>query len=58
MCSHKNLDKTLYGNKGSFKYHVGYRYKNEAVLSPLNIKFPQLTGYAKHFNNNNNNNKE
>ena len=46
------LDKTSYGNKGSFKYHIGYRYKHEAFLSPLNIKPPQLTGYTKHFNNN------
>ena len=48
------LDRTSYGNKGSFKYHIGYRHKNEALLSPLNIKLPQLTGYAKHFDNNNN----
>ena len=38
------LDKTSYGNKGSFKYHIGYRHKNEALQSPLNIKLPQLTG--------------
>ena len=38
------LDKTSYGKKGSFKYHIGYRHKNEALLSPLNIKLPQLTG--------------
>ena len=37
------LDKTLYGNKGSFKHYIGYRHKNEALPSPLNIKFPQLT---------------
>ena len=37
------LDKTSYGNKGSFKYHIGYRYKIEALLLPLNIKLPQLT---------------
>ena len=30
------FDKTSYGNKGSFKYHIGYRHKNEAPLSPLN----------------------
>ena len=46
------LEKTSYGNKSSFKYHIGYKYKNEALLSPLNIKLPQLTGYTKHFNNN------
>ena len=43
------LDKTSYGNKSSFKYYIGYRHKNEALLSPLNIKLPQLTGYTKHF---------
>ena len=37
------LEKTSYGNKGSFKYHIGYRYKNEALISPLNIKLPHLT---------------
>ena len=45
--------KTSYGNKDSFKYHIGYRQKNEALLSPLDIKLPQLTGYTKHFDNNN-----
>ena len=49
------LDKTSYGNKGSFKYHIGYRHKNEALLEPLNVKLLQLTGYTKHFDNNNNN---
>ena len=48
----KLFDKTSYGNKGSFKYHIGYRHKNEAPLSPLNIKLLQLTGSTKHFNNN------
>ena len=47
------LDKTSYSNRGSLKYHIGYRRKNEALLSPLNIKLPQLTGFTKHFNNNN-----
>ena len=32
------LDKTSYGSKCSFKYHIGYRHKNQALLSPLNIK--------------------
>ena len=47
------LDKTSYGNKGLFKYHIGYIHKNKALPSPLNIKIPQLTGYTKHFDNNN-----
>ena len=44
------FSKTLYGSKGSFKCYIGYRHKDGA-FSPLNIKLPQLTGYAKHFNN-------
>ena len=46
------------GNKGSFKFHIGYRHKNKALVSPLNIKLSQLTGYTKHFDNNNNNNNK
>ena len=49
----KLLDKKSYGNKGLFKYYIGYRHKIEALVSPLRIKLPQLTGYTKHFNNNN-----
>ena len=45
------FDKTYH--RGSFKYCIGYRHKNEALPSPLNIKLPQLTGYTKHFDNNN-----
>ena len=44
------FDKTSYGNKGSFKHYIGYRHKDE-TFSPLNVKLPQLTRYAKHFNN-------
>ena len=47
------FDKTSYGNRGSFKYYVGYRHKNEALLSTLNKKIPQLTGRTKHLDNNN-----
>ena len=47
------LNKTSFGNKGSFKYHIGYTHKNGVLLSPLNIKLPELTGYTKHFDNNN-----
>ena len=36
----KLLDKTSYGNKVSFEYHIRYRHKDEALLSPLNIKLP------------------
>ena len=43
------FDKTSYGNKGSFKHDVGYSHP-DGNLSPLNIRLPQVTGYAKHFN--------
>ena len=43
------FDKTSYGNKGSFKHYIGYS-QPDGNLSPLNIRLPQLTGYAKHFN--------
>ena len=44
------FDKTSYGNKGSFEHYIRYRHKY-GPFSPLNIKLPQLAGYAKHFNN-------
>ena len=31
----------------------GYKHKGEALLSPLNIKLPQLSGYSKHFGGDN-----
>ena len=37
--------------KGSFKQYIGYRHRDR-TFSPLNVKLPQLTGYAKHFNSN------
>ena len=43
------FDKTSYGNKGLFKYYIGYRHIGATFPSPLNIKLPQLTGYTKHF---------
>ena len=45
------FDKTSYGNKSSFNRYIGYKHKGEALLSPLNVKLPQLIGYAEHFNN-------
>ena len=44
------FDKISSGGKDSFKRYIGYKHKDGA-FSPLNIKLPQLTGYAKHFNN-------
>ena len=40
------FDKASYGNKGSFKHYIGYKY-TDGNLSPLNTKLPQLTGYAR-----------
>ena len=39
-------------NVGSHKHYIGYRHTN-GILSPLNIRLPQLTGYTKHFNDEN-----
>ena len=44
------FNKTSYGNKRSLKHYIGYRH-TDRILSALNISLPQLTGYAKHFNN-------
>ena len=44
------LNKTSYGKKGSFKHYIGYRLI-DGNFSPLNVKLPQLTGYARHFDN-------
>ena len=47
------FDKTSCGNKGSFKYYIGYMHRVETFLSPLCIKLTQLIGYAKYSNDNN-----
>ena len=39
-----------YGNKNSFKYFIGY-YDND-VIRPLCIRLPQMTGYARKFDEN------
>ena len=38
------------GNKNSFKYFIGY-YDND-VIGPLCIRLPQMTGYARKFDEN------
>ena len=43
------FSKTSYDDTGSFKYYIGYRH-TDGNLSPPSIRLPQLTGYAKHFN--------
>ena len=46
------FNKTSYGNKGSLKHYIRHKH-TDGNFSPLNIKLPQLTGYAKHFNDEN-----
>ena len=42
--------KEPYGTKNSFKYFTGYN--DNDVIRPLSIRLPQMTGYAKNFNEN------
>ena len=42
--------KEPYGNKNSFKYFIGYN--DNDVIRPLCIRLPQMTGYARKFNEN------
>ena len=39
--------KEPYGNKNSFKYVIGYNVND--VIRPLCIRLPQMTGYARKF---------
>ena len=42
--------KEQYGNKNSFKYFIGYN--NNDVIKSLCIRFPQMTGYVRKFDEN------
>ena len=42
--------KELYGNKSSFRYFIGYN--DDDVVRPLCIRLPQISGYARKFNEN------
>ena len=42
--------KEPYGNKNSFKYFIGYNGND--IIRPLYIKLPQMTGYARRFDEN------
>ena len=42
--------KQPYGTKYSFKYFIGYN--DNDIIRPLCIRLPQMTGYAKKFNEN------
>ena len=65
---YKNLvsKKEPYGTKKALKYFIGYN--DNDVIRPLCLRLPQMTGYARKFdenitmffrvNNNNNNNKQ
>ena len=46
-------NKESYGNKGSYKYFIGYIHKGNPLSSPLCIKYPQIKVYAKDFDKNN-----
>ena len=46
-------NKESFGNKGSYKYFVGYIYESNALPWPSCIKFPQMNAYAKYFDKNN-----
>ena len=45
--------KDSYGNKGSYKYFIGYIYEGTALPSPLCIKLSQMNKYIKYFDKNN-----
>ena len=42
--------KELYGNKNSLKYFI--RYNDNDIIRPLCIRLPQMTGYARKFDEN------
>ena len=45
--------KHSYGNKGPFKYFIGYINETNIFPVPLYMKLPQMNVYVKYFNNNN-----
>ena len=42
--------KESYGTKNSFKYFIGYN--DNDVIIPLCVRLPQMTGYARKFDEN------
>ena len=42
--------KEPYGTKNSFKYFIGYN--DNDVIRPLYVRLPQMTGYARKFDEN------
>ena len=43
-------EKEPYGNKNSLKYFIGYN--DNDIIRPLCIRLPQMTGYARKFDEN------
>ena len=43
-------EKEPYGAKNSFKYFIGYN--DNDVIRPLCVRLPQMTGYARKFDEN------
>ena len=43
--------KEPYRKKGSFKYFIGYNDEDDTIR-PLCVKFPQMIGYIKNFDDN------
>ena len=41
--------KEPYGNKNLVKYFIGYNDNDNDIIRPLCIRLPQMTGYAKKF---------
>ena len=44
--------KHSYGNKGSFKYFIGYINNSNAFPISLRVKLPQMNEYTKYFDKN------
>ena len=42
-------NKESYGNKGSYKYFIGYIHKGNVLSLSLCITFQQMNSYAKYF---------
>ena len=50
LIKYQFLKKKSYGTKGSFKYFIVYNDNN--VIRPLCIRLPEMTGYARKFDEN------
>ena len=50
LIKYQFLKKEPYGTKNALKYFIGYN--DNDVIRPLCLRLPQMTGYAKKFNEN------